>query len=139
MTTYKSDDSQLVSMSTPPEKQNLVTPGTPVMIPDGGTSSGKQTRFTKRSQLFWRRRVANDVAFAFAVIGFVLMVFEAEMTIHDVYKKDEKPSLIIKSFISLSTVMLVCFVLLYHKLNIQLYMFLHSIQVRAEFKSCGPK
>ncbi len=129
MTSYKSDDSQIVNMSTPAEKQNLVTPGSPVITPDGSKASGKQTRFTQRSRLFWRRLVSNDLAFVFAMIGFVLMVFEAEMTIHDVYKKDEKPSIIIKSFISLSTVILVCFVLLYHKLNIQLFMFLHNIEV----------
>ncbi len=89
----------------------------------------KETRFTVRKRLFWRRRTANDFACIFALLGFILMVVDREMTLHNTYERDDTESLIVKLFISVTTVITIGFVLLYHMLNIQLYMFLHSIKV----------
>ena len=105
----------------------LVQPGK--MTPQGSPSKQKGSRFEVRRKLYWRQRTANDVAFALALVGFILMVIDAELIIQDVYQKGETQSLVIKSFITVTTVLLICFVLLYHKFHMQLFMFQHSIQV----------
>ncbi len=106
----------------------LVQPGK--TTPDGSPSKQKRSRFEVRRILYWRQCTANDVAFTLALVGFILMVIDTELIIQNVYQKGETPSLVIKSFITLTTVLLICCVILYHKFNIQLFMFLHSIQVR---------
>ncbi len=90
---------------------------------------GKLTSLDRRRQLYHRRCVANDVAFTLALIGGVLMVVETELTFYGVYDRDELPSFIMKSAISASTALLLCTLLVYHVINIQLQMFIHSIKV----------
>ncbi|XP_064629323.1 small conductance calcium-activated potassium channel protein-like [Lineus longissimus] len=79
-------------------------------------------RLAKRKELFCKRRIICDFALAFALFGIGLMVIETEMYANKVYGKEDLPSLMMKSFISISTVILLGFIVWYHWLDIQLFM-----------------
>ncbi|KAK2143198.1 hypothetical protein LSH36_867g00034 [Paralvinella palmiformis] len=79
-------------------------------------------RLAKRKELFQRRKVICDFSLGFALVGIVLMVIETELCIAGVYTKEDTPSLLIKTCITISTVTLLGFVVWYHALDIKLFM-----------------
>lgn len=78
-------------------------------------------RLGKRKTLYERRRKISDYCLVFGMGGIVLMIVETELTMANVYRKDHVSSFVLKSLISLSTFILVCLILAYHALEIQLF------------------
>ncbi|CAF0808121.1 unnamed protein product [Adineta ricciae] len=79
-------------------------------------------RLGRRKLLFEKRRKASDYALLFAMIGLCLMVLEQELTMAKVYDKKHWCSLLVKSCVSLSTIILVTMIVLYHTLEVKLFM-----------------
>lgn len=72
--------------------------------------------------LFRTKRCVNDFAVAMAVIGFILMLVENELYMHHYTHKSDKASYRIKGCISLTTIVLLCLILLYHVLDMKLFL-----------------
>ncbi|XP_018646098.1 calcium-activated potassium channel [Schistosoma mansoni] len=68
-----------------------------------------------------RRRKLADYSLFFAVMGILLMVFELEMIMAKVYLRTSIYSILIKSLISASTLILVGLTLVYHAVDVQLF------------------
>ncbi|CAF1601068.1 unnamed protein product [Rotaria sp. Silwood1] len=79
-------------------------------------------RLGRRKLLFEKRRKASDYALFFAMIGLLLMVLEQELTMAKIYDKDNWCSLILKSCITFSTLILVGMIIFYHALEVKLFM-----------------
>ncbi|XP_068431443.1 small conductance calcium-activated potassium channel protein 1-like [Clinocottus analis] len=77
-------------------------------------------RLVHRRALFLRRQRLNDCALAVGIFGMLLMVTETELS-WSVYSKSSIYSLTLKSIISLSTIILLGFIIAYHCCEIQLY------------------
>ncbi|CAF0745665.1 unnamed protein product, partial [Adineta ricciae] len=86
------------------------------------TSRKECYRLGRRKLLFEKRRKASDYALFFAMIGLLLMVLEQELTMAKVYDKNNWCSLLLKSFITLSTLILVAMIVFYHALEVKLFM-----------------
>lgn len=76
----------------------------------------------RRKNLINRRRMIVNVEFAMALLGIVLMLVETECFIRGVFTKADAGSIIIKTVISISTVILLVAIILYHVTGIQLQM-----------------
>ncbi|VDP27089.1 unnamed protein product [Schistosoma margrebowiei] len=68
-----------------------------------------------------RRRKLADYSLFFAVMGILLMVFELEMIMAKVYLRTSIYSILVKSLISASTLILVGLTLVYHAVDVQLF------------------
>ncbi|CAF4325230.1 unnamed protein product [Rotaria socialis] len=79
-------------------------------------------RLGRRKLLFEKRRKVSDYALFFAMIGLLFMVLEQELTMARIYGKDAWCSLFLKSFITLSTLILVVMIIYYHALEVKLFM-----------------
>ncbi|CAM4783102.1 unnamed protein product [Rotaria magnacalcarata] len=79
-------------------------------------------RLGRRKLLFEKRRKVSDYALFFAMIGLLFMVLEQELTMAKIYGKDAWCSLFFKSFITLSTLILVVMIIYYHALEVKLFM-----------------
>lgn len=86
-------------------------------------------RLARRKELFAKRKIICDFALLFALVGIVLMVIETELyegirneNGKRIYEKDGLTSILIKSFISITTAILLGFIAWYHWLDIQLFM-----------------
>ncbi|XP_064611454.1 small conductance calcium-activated potassium channel protein 2-like isoform X2 [Liolophura sinensis] len=79
-------------------------------------------RLSQRKKYLFRRRVIVDVEFAMAMLGIILMIIDNELFIRDVYTKDSVVSVLIKVCISISTVLLLGLVCMYHVCGIKLFM-----------------
>ncbi|CAF4300850.1 unnamed protein product [Rotaria sp. Silwood2] len=79
-------------------------------------------RLGRRKLLFEKRRKASDYALFFAMIGLLFMVLEQELTMAKVYDKDNWCSLLLKSCITISTLILVGMIIFYHALEVKLFM-----------------
>ncbi|CAF1078705.1 unnamed protein product [Adineta steineri] len=86
------------------------------------TSRKECYRLGRRKLLFEKRRKASDYALFFAMIGLLLMVLEQELTMAKVYDKNNWCSLLLKSFITLSTLILLSMIVFYHALEVKLFM-----------------
>ncbi|KAM4888133.1 small conductance calcium-activated potassium channel protein 1 [Thomomys bottae] len=82
-------------------------------------------RLGHRRLLFEKRKRLSDYALIFGVFGIVVMVTETELS-WGVYTKESLFSLAMKSLISLSTLILLGLVILYHAREIQLFMVDHG-------------
>uniref|UniRef100_A0A1I8J573 CaMBD domain-containing protein n=1 Tax=Macrostomum lignano TaxID=282301 RepID=A0A1I8J573_9PLAT len=69
-----------------------------------------------------------DLSLLFALLGVALMVAEAELCMAGTLRKDQAGSAILKSFISLSTAILLGFIVLYHWLDLQVFMIDNSME-----------
>uniref|UniRef100_A0A8C5CM96 Calmodulin-binding domain-containing protein n=1 Tax=Gadus morhua TaxID=8049 RepID=A0A8C5CM96_GADMO len=78
-------------------------------------------RLVRRRALFERRQRLNDCALAVGIFGVVVMVMETELS-WGVYSKSSIYSIVLKSVISVSTVLLVGLIVAYHCCEVQLYM-----------------
>uniref|UniRef100_A0A3Q3JJS9 Calmodulin-binding domain-containing protein n=1 Tax=Monopterus albus TaxID=43700 RepID=A0A3Q3JJS9_MONAL len=77
-------------------------------------------RLVRRRALFLRRQRLNDCALVVGIFGVVMMVMETELS-WSVYSKSSIYSLVFKSVISFSTVVLLCLIVAYHCCEVQLY------------------
>ncbi|XP_058513846.1 small conductance calcium-activated potassium channel protein 1 [Ochotona princeps] len=78
-------------------------------------------RLGHRRALFEKRKRLSDYALIFGMFGIVVMVTETELS-WGVYSKESLHSFALKCLISLSTVILLGLVVLYHAREIQLFM-----------------
>ncbi|XP_056115655.1 small conductance calcium-activated potassium channel protein 1b isoform X1 [Rhinichthys klamathensis goyatoka] len=74
-----------------------------------------------RRVLFEKRKRLSDYALIFGMFGIVVMVTETELS-WGVYTKESSYSFALKCLISLSTVILLCLIIMYHAREIQLFM-----------------
>ena len=92
-------------------------------------SNSSQSRLVRRRILNNRKRIVNDVACFFAVFGFILMIIETELFIAHVHDKTDVSSIVLKSIISVTTVILIALVLWYHKIHLTVYKYANGIEV----------
>ncbi|KAK3098159.1 hypothetical protein FSP39_016769 [Pinctada imbricata] len=78
-------------------------------------------RLGKRKTLYERRKKISDYCLVFGMLGIILMILETELTMADVYTKDDVYSIVLKSLISLSTLVLLALIMAYHIVEIQLF------------------
>ncbi|XP_064636872.1 small conductance calcium-activated potassium channel protein 2-like [Lineus longissimus] len=85
-------------------------------------------RLAKRKKVFVKRRVLNDIAVTFAMLGILLMIIETELSMMSrVYVKSDATSYFLKSCITVSTVVLLVLTVWYHATDIQLFMITNSL------------
>ncbi|XP_063433489.1 small conductance calcium-activated potassium channel protein 2-like isoform X2 [Mytilus trossulus] len=78
-------------------------------------------RLGKRKTLYEKRRKISDYCLVFGISGIVLMIVETELTMAKVYDKESHYSIVLKSIICISTIILLGLILAYHALEIQLF------------------
>ncbi|XP_043442942.1 small conductance calcium-activated potassium channel protein 1 isoform X6 [Prionailurus bengalensis] len=88
---------------------------------DLGKTPNVGHRLGHRRALFEKRKRLSDYALIFGMFGIVVMVTETELS-WGVYTKESLYSFALKCLISLSTVILLGLVVLYHAREIQLFM-----------------
>nr|XP_025741414.1 small conductance calcium-activated potassium channel protein 1 [Callorhinus ursinus] len=88
---------------------------------DSGKTPNVGHRLGHRRALFEKRKRLSDYALIFGMFGIVVMVTETELS-WGVYTKESLYSFALKCLISLSTVILLGLVILYHAREIQLFM-----------------
>ncbi|XP_014442783.1 small conductance calcium-activated potassium channel protein 1 isoform X1 [Tupaia chinensis] len=86
-----------------------------------GKSPNVGHRLGHRRALFEKRKRLSDYALIFGMFGIVVMVTETELS-WGVYTKESLYSFALKCLISLSTIILLGLVVLYHAREIQLFM-----------------
>ncbi|XP_054434694.1 small conductance calcium-activated potassium channel protein 1 isoform X1 [Pteronotus mesoamericanus] len=86
-----------------------------------GKPSSAGHRLGHRRALFEKRKRLSDYALIFGMFGIVVMVTETELS-WGVYTKESLYSFALKCLISLSTIILLGLVVLYHAREIQLFM-----------------
>ncbi|XP_029415198.1 small conductance calcium-activated potassium channel protein 1 isoform X2 [Nannospalax galili] len=109
-------------------QQTQLSPGSPRGHPqEQETRSGSgrpptvSHRLGHRRALFEKRKRLSDYALIFGMFGIVVMVTETELS-WGVYTKESLYSFALKCLISLSTVILLGLVVLYHAREIQLFL-----------------
>ncbi|XP_041085803.1 small conductance calcium-activated potassium channel protein 2-like isoform X1 [Polyodon spathula] len=93
---------------------------------DGGGAPQKKNKdigqkLGHRRALFEKRKRLSDYALIFGMFGIVVMVTETELS-WGVYTKESSYSFALKCLISLSTVILLGLIIMYHAREIQLFM-----------------
>ncbi|XP_069737387.1 small conductance calcium-activated potassium channel protein 2 [Phaenicophaeus curvirostris] len=94
---------------------------------NGGGKSGKKKnqnigyKLGHRRALFEKRKRLSDYALIFGMFGIVVMVIETELS-WGAYTKESLYSLALKCLISLSTIILLGLIIVYHAREIQLFM-----------------
>ncbi|XP_041706973.1 small conductance calcium-activated potassium channel protein 2-like isoform X2 [Coregonus clupeaformis] len=94
---------------------------------NSGSKSGKKKnqnigqKLGHRRALFEKRKRLSDYALIFGMFGIVVMVIETELS-WGAYGKESLYSLALKCLISLSTIILLGLVIIYHAREIQLFM-----------------
>ncbi|XP_013888202.1 small conductance calcium-activated potassium channel protein 1a isoform X2 [Austrofundulus limnaeus] len=101
------------------------------LVRDGGRRGGDRAPQKKnrdigyklghRRALFEKRKRLSDYALIFGMFGIVVMVTETELS-WGVYTKESSYSFALKCLISLSTVILLGLIIMYHAREIQLFM-----------------
>ncbi|XP_031418919.1 small conductance calcium-activated potassium channel protein 1a isoform X2 [Clupea harengus] len=91
-----------------------------------GSGNGKKNKdigykLGHRRALFEKRKRLSDYALIFGMFGIVVMVTETELS-WGVYTKESSYSFALKCLISLSTVILLGLIIMYHAREIQLFM-----------------
>ncbi|XP_028829787.1 small conductance calcium-activated potassium channel protein 2 isoform X2 [Denticeps clupeoides] len=113
------------SLARKPE--NNSTTLMPYAAGDGGGKSGKKKnqnigqKLGHRRALFEKRKRLSDYALIFGMFGIVVMVIETELS-WGAYGKESLYSLALKCLISLSTIILLGLIIIYHAREIQLFM-----------------
>ena len=82
-------------------------------------------RLAVRKELFQRRKIVADFALLFGLCGIVLMILETELMMAGVYGnlgKSHPGSVLLKLCITITTCILLGFIVWYHALDVKLYM-----------------
>lgn len=88
------------------------------------------SRLAKRKELYYRRKRANDAALGFAVAGILLMILETELNHAGIIGRGDvgKPwSYLMKMVVTASTVALLIFLGIYHRLDVKLFIVDNSL------------
>lgn len=84
-------------------------------------------RLAKRKELYYRRKRANDAALGFAVAGILLMILVTELSHAGVVHRHQLPSYLMKMVVTASTVALLIFLGIYHRLDVKLFLVDNSV------------
>ncbi|CAF1124149.1 unnamed protein product [Adineta ricciae] len=84
-------------------------------------------RLARRKELHIERRRINDIMCFLGLLGIFLMIIENEVTFNRFDHKDTTFSLLIKSTITFTTIVLVGLVFYYHRIDLSLYCVDNSI------------
>ncbi|MCG7879723.1 MAG: ion channel [Candidatus Thiodiazotropha endolucinida] len=103
---YMEEDENTSSVTTPSPTHGSLG------IPSPFDNIGYKLR--RRKQLINRRRVIVNIEFALALIGIIIMLIETELFFRGLTTKTEATSIILKSMISVSTILLLMAVCCYH-------------------------
>jgi len=68
----------------------------------------------QRKKLFRKRRNISDVAFVTALVGIILMIIHTELITGHIYTNASAAAIVVKVFITLSTVDLLGMLIWYH-------------------------
>ncbi|KZC13046.1 Small conductance calcium-activated potassium channel protein [Dufourea novaeangliae] len=79
-------------------------------------------RLGRRKALFEKRKRISDYALVMGMFGIIVMVIENELSSAGVYTKASFYSTALKTLISVSTVILLGLIFVYHALDVQLFM-----------------
>ncbi|XP_068276651.1 small conductance calcium-activated potassium channel protein 1 [Nyctibius grandis] len=107
-----------------PEPGSAVAPGQDVAKERGRGARRNQNigyKLGHRRALFEKRKRLSDYALIFGMFGIVVMVTETELS-WGVYTKESSYSFALKCLISLSTLILLGLIVMYHAREIQLFM-----------------
>ena len=85
------------------------------------------TRLAKRKELFRKRKQVCDIALGLAIAGIVFMVIETELDFSGVITRSSLASYLLKMCITASTVALLIFLAMYHRVDIQLFTVNNSV------------
>uniref|UniRef100_A0A8C3C5S6 Potassium calcium-activated channel subfamily N member 1 n=1 Tax=Cairina moschata TaxID=8855 RepID=A0A8C3C5S6_CAIMO len=116
----------------PPGLEEVVVVSRPEQQPPAPGGDAAETRGPRRPQnigyklghrraLFEKRKRLSDYALIFGMFGIVVMVTETELS-WGVYTKESSYSFALKCLISLSTLILLGLIVMYHAREIQLFM-----------------
>ncbi|ESN91821.1 hypothetical protein HELRODRAFT_108545 [Helobdella robusta] len=84
-------------------------------------------RLGKRKLLTDKRRFVSNCCLVCALFGIVAMIVETEMTMANVYDKSSKYSCVMKSLVTISTAILLHLILIYYRLQAQLFIVNNSL------------
>uniref|UniRef100_A0A8C5CN17 Potassium intermediate/small conductance calcium-activated channel, subfamily N, member 1a n=1 Tax=Gadus morhua TaxID=8049 RepID=A0A8C5CN17_GADMO len=104
--------------------ESLVREGGAAGVAGGGTQKKNKDigyKLGHRRALFEKRKRLSDYALIFGMFGIVVMVTETELS-WGIYTKESSYSFALKCLISLSTVILLGLIIMYHAREIQLFM-----------------
>ncbi|XP_036385227.1 small conductance calcium-activated potassium channel protein 2 [Megalops cyprinoides] len=124
-------DASEIAVSKPDHNSTSLMPHVPAEGGGGCSSSGNKPGKKKnqnigqklghRRALFEKRKRLSDYALIFGMFGIVVMVIETELS-WGAYGKESLYSLALKCLISLSTIILLGLIVIYHAREIQLFM-----------------
>ncbi|BFZ09660.1 hypothetical protein BsWGS_12699 [Bradybaena similaris] len=78
-------------------------------------------RLALRKELYAKRKKTCDVSLILAVLGILLMVIETELSAAHIISRADVASILLKLCITASTVSLLVFIFMYHRLGVQLF------------------
>uniref|UniRef100_A0A8C5IS68 KCNN1 protein n=1 Tax=Junco hyemalis TaxID=40217 RepID=A0A8C5IS68_JUNHY len=109
-----------------PEQPGTAEPGPAAAPPGQGVAEERRNqnigyKLGHRRALFEKRKRLSDYALIFGMFGIVVMVTETELS-WGVYTKESSYSFALKCLISLSTLILLGLIVMYHAREIQLFM-----------------
>lgn len=78
-------------------------------------------RLALRKELYAKRKKTCDISFVIAMLGILLMILETELSAAGFITRKDATSILIKMCITVSTIALLVFICIYHKLGIQLF------------------
>ncbi|XP_064590389.1 small conductance calcium-activated potassium channel protein 1 isoform X2 [Zonotrichia leucophrys gambelii] len=109
-----------------PEQPGTTEPGPAAASPGQGAAEERRNqnigyKLGHRRALFEKRKRLSDYALIFGMFGIVVMVTETELS-WGVYTKESSYSFALKCLISLSTLILLGLIVMYHAREIQLFM-----------------
>ncbi|CAF3140641.1 unnamed protein product [Rotaria sp. Silwood2] len=87
-------------------------------------------RLTMRKKLHKRLTLVTDIMCFLGILGIILMIIKNELIFSQIHNNDTIVSWSIKVVISVSTVVLIGFIIEYHRLDISLYALNNSIENR---------
>ncbi|XP_041352483.1 small conductance calcium-activated potassium channel protein-like [Gigantopelta aegis] len=85
------------------------------------------SRLAKRKELFRKRKQVCDIALGLAIAGIVFMVIETELDFAGYITRSSLASYLLKMCITASTVALLIFLAMYHRVDIQLFTVNNSV------------
>lgn len=79
-------------------------------------------RLAKRRILSWKLRLISDITLGTAVMGILLMMFQVELVLTGISSSNDPPTFFLRLAVSASTVLLLVFLVWYHKTDLELQM-----------------
>ncbi|OAF70532.1 KCa2.1 [Intoshia linei] len=85
-------------------------------------------RLGKKKILYEKRKRISDYALAISIVGIIIMIVDTELVLGGIYTRNSKYSLLMKSTISFTTLILLLFIIIFHALEIKIYVIDNGIE-----------